>query len=122
MLVRAHIARCAPTFFWAILMANGRRLPALREFRQYLDNEIYQINKQLEAEGGNGASGTWLAEQRRSKQALFEEIDYVIEQYGDSGTHNAGEHEVSRRDLLFLVAFVAVTFASLMMSLAALMQ
>ena len=79
-------------------MANGRRFPALREFRQYLDNEIYQISKQLEVEGGNGASGTWLAEQRRLKQALFEEIDYIIGQYGDAGAHNGGEHEVSRRD------------------------
>ena len=69
-------------------MANGRRLHALREFRQYLDNEIYQINKQLEAEGANGASGAWLSEQRHTKQALYDELDYVIETYGNADTTN----------------------------------
>ena len=67
-------------------MANGRKFHALREFRQYLDNEIYQMRKALESEGANGASGVWLNDQIRSKQDLFDEIDYVIEEYGDEMT------------------------------------
>lgn len=98
-------------------MANGRRLHALREFRQYLDNEIYQINKQLEAEGANGASGAWLSEQRHTKQALYDELDYVIETYGNADTT---KQSFTKRDALFVFAFIIVVVASFIMSILAL--
>lgn len=99
-------------------MANGRKFPELREQRQYLDNEIYQINKSLEAEGANGASGAWLAEQRRRKQALFNEIDYVIEHYGEDEAQSV-EAIIGRAQTL---AIVLVAAASAILSILAYMK
>lgn len=103
-------------------MANGRKFHALREFRQYLDNEIYTMRKQLEVEGSNGTSGIWLHDQIKGKQALFDEIDYVIEEYGDMTARELAEKarqpaEIEKWQKALLVFATLVSFIIAMLSL-----